>query len=241
MILMQGVSCSYEGVPALRDVDLRVVRGDSVALLGPNGSGKSTLLKVLNGLVIPASGSYELDGDAVSAASLKDRRFALRFHQKLGFLFQNVETQLFCPSVEEEVSFGPRQMGLDETEVKRRTDDCLHLLGITHLAHRAPWHLSGGEKRLAALASILSLNPEVLTLDEPMNGLDPRTKRFLRDLLLSLGAAGKTIIGATHDFEYVRGLFSTAVVFSADHRIIRQGPFDEIVADTEFLQAHNLA
>jgi len=125
--------------------------------------------------------------------------------------------------------------------VADRTNDCLKLLDIAHLADRPPWHLSEGEKRKVAFASILALNPDVLTLDEPMNGLDPRTKRFLRELVISLHKAGKTIICATHDFRYVHDIFSTVVVISSDHRIVRIGPFDEIVADQAFLEEHNLA
>jgi len=240
MIRLQGVSCMYEGVPALREVDLEISRGDAVALIGPNGSGKSTLLKLLNGLLFPVDGCYHFDGQRITAAALKDDLFARRFHQRIGFLFQNPDTQLFCPSVQEEVAFGPRQMDLDDDEVGRRTGECLDLLGIAHLCQRAPWHLSGGEKRLAALSSVLALNPEVLTLDEPMNGLDPRTKRFLRQFLLEMRSAGKTIICATHDFIYIRDVFPTAVVISADHRVARTGSFSQIVEDTAFLEEHNL-
>ena len=240
MIELTNVSYSYEGRAALREVALTVSRGDSVALLGPNGSGKSTLLKLLSGIVLPDSGSYRFDGESVTRATLKDQASARRFHQRIGYLFQNAEAQLFCPSVLEEVTFGPRQMGFDEPEVARRARDCLGLLGISSLADRPPWGLSDGEKKKVALASVLSLNPEVLALDEPMNGLDPRTKRFLRELVISLRQAGKTILCATHDFPYVRDVFSTAVVFSAEHRLVRIGPFEEVVSDTVFLEGNNL-
>ena len=240
MIRLHGVSYSYEGCPALRDVDLDVARGSAVAFIGPNGSGKSTLLHLLNGIVLPDTGSYVFDGEEVTRARLRDQVFAKRFHQRIGFLFQNPDNQLFCPSVEEEIAFGPRQMGFPENEVAARVADCSELLGIAHLAGRAPWHLSEGEKRKVAFASVLSLNPEVLALDEPMNGLDPRTKRFLRELLLSMSSAGKTILCATHDFRYVEGVFERAVVFSEDHRIIREGTYDEVASDRDFLNANNL-
>lgn len=241
MIRLRGVSYSYDGSPALQDVDLDVARGDAVALIGPNGSGKSTLLKLLNGIVLPDSGSYLFDGDEVTRRRLKDQAFAKRFHQRMGLLFQNPDSQLFCPSVREEIAFGPRQMGIPEEGVAARVSDSSELLGIRHLLDRAPWHLSEGEKRKVAFASVLSLNPEILALDEPMNGLDPRTKRFLRGLLLSLRSAGKTILCASHDFRYADGVFERAVVFSEDHRIIREGAYDEVASDNDFLAANNLA
>lgn len=242
MIELTGVSCSYaEGeVEVLRDLDLRVGRGDSVALIGPNGCGKSTLLKLLNGLTPARTGRYVFDGEAITPERLRQAPFAKRFHQRIGFLFQNSDAQLFCPLVHEEIAFGPRQMGLAEPEVARRVADCLDLLGIAALRDRVPYHLSGGEKRKVALASVLALDPEVLVLDEPMTGLDPRTKQSLRELLVALNAAGKTVLGSTHDFKYVEGLFRTAVVLGADHRVARVGPYQEIIEDERFLRAQNI-
>lgn len=241
MIALEAVSFSYGGADVLSGIELSIPRGAAVAFLGPNGCGKSTLMKLLNGIVSPREGRYLFDGLEVSPASLKAPAFAKSFHQRLGFLFQNSDTQLFCPLVQDEVAFGPRQMGLGEDEVESRVADCLALLGVAHLASRVPYHLSEGEKRRVALASVLALNPEVLVLDEPMNGLDPRMKRFLRGILAQLKAAGKTIICSTHDFAYVDGLFDTAVVISEEHRIARLGGFAEIVADEAFLLAHNVA
>ncbi len=240
MIQLSGISCSYDGSEALRDIDLRIDHGDSVALIGPNGSGKSTLLKLINGIVLPDSGSYVFDGDEVTAAYLKDQARAKRFHKRIGFLFQDPNTQLFCASVREEIAFGPRQMGLAEEEVEVRVKDCMGLLGIESLAQRAPWHLSEGEKRKVAFATILALNPDVLALDEPMNGLDPRTQRFLRHLVMSLNAAGKTLLCATHDFHSIEGVFRRAIVVSEDHRVARSGPSEEVLSDQELLRAHNL-
>ncbi|HUI71634.1 MAG TPA: ABC transporter ATP-binding protein [Spirochaetia bacterium] len=240
MITLSNVSYAYEGNAALCGIDIDIPRGSSVAFIGPNGSGKSTLLKLLNGIVLPDAGRYSFDGELVTRDALRNQAFVRRFHKRIGFLFQNSEAQLFCPSVKEEVAFGPRQMGLDEREVADRTNDCLELLDIARLAQRSPWHLSEGEKRKVAFASVLALNPEVLALDEPLNGLDPRTKCFLRELVVSLRDAGKTILCATHDFHYVEGVFSDAVVFSADHRIVRTGGLEEIVADRGFLEANNL-
>ena len=146
MIHLRNVSYAYEGCEALCAIDLDISRGESVAFIGPNGSGKSTLLKLLNAIVLPDNGSYVFDGESVTRTSLKDQSFARSFHQRIGFLFQNPEAQLFCPSVEEEISFGPRQMGCAEEVVAGRIEDCLKLLDIAHLAKRPPWHLSGGGK-----------------------------------------------------------------------------------------------
>jgi cobalt/nickel transport system ATP-binding protein len=240
MIELTGISCTYGEEDVLSDVDLCIGRGEAVAVIGPNGCGKSTLLKLLNGLVPARAGRYLFDGEAVTRESLRQPRFAKRFHQRIGFLFQNPDAQLFCPVVHEEIAFGPRQMGLDEAEVARRVEDCLGLLGIEKLRSRVPYHLSGGEKRKVALASVLSLNPEVLVLDEPMNGLDPRMKHFLREVLGALNAAGKTVLGSTHDFEYVEGVFRRAVVLGEDHRVVRTGPYQEIIEDKAFLLAQNI-
>lgn len=240
MIELRDISFSYDGVPALSHVDLRVRQGEAIAFIGPIGSGKSTLLKLVNGIVLPDSGRYFLAGEEITRQRLKEGSFARRMHQRIGFLFQNVDAQLFCPVVYDEVAFGPRQLGLDEAGVDERVRDCLQLLGIDHLARRAPHHLSEGEKRSVALASVLALNPEVLALDEPMNGLDPRTKRLMREVILSLNAAGKTILCSTHDFAYVEDLFARAVVISQDHSIARDGEYRSILADRVFLADLNI-
>jgi ABC-type cobalt transport system, ATPase component len=240
MIRLQGIGFSYPDSPAIADVDLDIGRGEALALIGPNGCGKSTLLKLLNGLVFPDVGTYTFDGERISRERLKEQSFAKRFHQRIGFLFQNSEAQLFCGSVYDEIAFGPRQMGMDESAVAGRVEDMLALLDIGGLRDRIPYHLSGGEKRKVALASVLALNPEVLALDEPMNGLDPKTKRFLRDFLASMRSAGKTIVCATHDFEYVDGLFDRAAAFSAEHVLSRVGPYRELLEDREFLEEQNI-
>lgn len=240
MIRLSNVHFAYDEAPALIEIDLHIAQGDRVVFLGPNGSGKSTLLKVLNGLLVPKSGRVFFDGEEITPQRRRNQIWTKWMHQRLGFLFQNSNAQLFCPTVSDEVAFGPSQMGLSNEEIERRVVDCLELLGISHLRNRVPHHLSEGEKKKVALASVLAMNPEALLLDEPMNGMDPKTKHFLKDFLSRLGQAGKTIIGVTHDFEYVEGVFHTAVVLSAEHRIIRTGQFDEIIADRPFLVEHNI-
>ena len=199
MIELKNVSFSYpDGVRALQDLDLTLERGASVALLGPNGCGKTTLLRLLNGLIFPSSGEYRFNGDLIDRSALKDATFSKQFHRRVGYVFQNVDAQLFCGSVEDEIAFGPRQMGLDEAEISRRVDDCLELLQISPLRRRAPYALSGGEKRRVAFACVLALNPDALTMDEPLAGLDVGTQRRLLDFLVGLRRAKKTLIFATH-------------------------------------------
>ncbi len=216
---LDNVCFAYEGHIALRYITLDVARGETVVLQGSNGCGKSTLLKLLNGLVYAEEGTYRFDGDVIDEKSLKDNVFSKRFHQRVGFIFQNSDVQLFCGNVEEEISFGPRQMGLSEEEVKRRTDDVIALLGIEDLRERAPYHLSGGEKRKVAIACILSMNPEALVLDEPLAGLDRKTQEWLVEFLLDLKKAGKTLIVSTHNDELAHTLADRLVVIGDDHSI----------------------
>ena len=199
--LMELEDCcfAYESMPVLRHVDLTIHAGDSVVLMGDNGSGKSTLLKLLCGLVHPQQGRYRFDGQEVSERTMRDARFAKGLHQRVGFIFQDSDAQLFCASVEDEVAFGPRQMGLAEAEVERRVSDVLSLLGITELRHRAPYALSGGEKRRVAIACVLSMNPDAYCFDEPLAGLDASSRGWLLGFLRQLKSAGKTLVIATHD------------------------------------------
>ncbi|MBP1737387.1 MAG: putative transporter, ATPase component, partial [Oscillospiraceae bacterium] len=171
---------------------------------------------------------------------LQKPAFAKQFHQKIGFVFQNSDTQLFCATVYDEIAFGPRQMGMDEPQVKERVEDCLALLGLGGFEERQPYHLSGGEKRKIAIACVLALNPEVLVLDEPMNGLDPRTVRFLSELLVRLNDAGKTLITSTHRLELVREISSRAVLFQENHSIAADRHTSEILGDIELLKQTNL-
>jgi len=241
MIKMKNIYYSYDSsASALKNISLQINPGESVAFIGPNGSGKSTLMKLINGLVSPSSGSYSFEGVEITSKHLQNDQILKNFHKKIGFVFQNSEVQLFCSNVYEEIAFGIRQMGLPEEEVQKRVEDILKLLKVEHLKHRQPYHLSGGEKRKIAIASVLVMNPDVLVFDEPMNGLDPESKRFLRELMILLNEAGKTILCSTHDFEYVKGVFKRVVVFSKDHTIIRDGSYTEIMEDNDFLFNNNI-
>ncbi len=238
---LRDVSYQYKaGSPALTDVTLSVEEGERVALLGANGSGKSTLLMAMAGLVSPTSGEITAFGEALSAEYLADERRAQAFRRRVGIVFQNSDAQLFSPSVREEVAFGPLHLELPKEEVVRRVTDTLGLLGLDDLAERAPYNLSGGEKKKVALASVLSMNPDVLILDEPTSGLDPRTQHWLVELLGQLHMAGKTLVVATHRLETLRELAERAVVLSEDHRVVAVGPVDSILANRELLLDVNL-
>lgn len=241
MIDIKNVSYSYDDeVGALKNINLHINEGEAIALIGVNGSGKSTLMKLINGLIIAHSGSYYFDGEEINNKKMQNEDFSKSFHKKIGFVFQNSDVQLFCSNVYDEIAFGPRQMGMDEEEVKKRVEDTLKLLKIEDLRNRQPYHLSGGEKKKVSIATVVVLNPDVYIFDEPMNGLDPKTKRFLREFMIDINNAGKTILCSTHDFEYVNGVFKRAVVFSNEHTIIRDDNFDVVMGDKEFLYDNNI-
>ncbi len=219
MIECNNLCYAYDNYIALRQVTFTVSAGETVVLQGPNGCGKSTLLKLLNGLLFPAEGTFRFQGKDITEKALKDKRFAKEFHQKVGFIFQDSSLQLFTGSVEEEIAFGPRQMGLPEEAVTQRVNDVLQLTGLTALRDRAPYHLSGGEKKKTAIACILSMNPEVLVLDEPLAGLDTKTQQWLVSFLKELQSAGKTLIISTHNNALAEELGHRFIRMNDDHTI----------------------
>jgi len=198
------------------------------------------LLKLINGIISPDQGTYQFNNEEITHKKLQDVKFAKLLHQKIGFVFQNSDTQLFCTDVYDEVAFGPRQMGMNESDVDKRVNDCLDLLDIQGFKHRTPYHLSGGEKRKVAIASVLSLNPEVLVLDEPMNGLDPRTQRWLVGFLVNLNKAGKTLITSTHNLELVQEISGRAILFDGTHTIIADMPTEKLLEEIDLLKEVNL-
>ncbi|MBV7275238.1 ABC transporter ATP-binding protein [Clostridiaceae bacterium UIB06] len=240
MIQIKDVGFKYKDVEVLKNVNVNIEEGEAVALIGPNGSGKSTFLKLLNGIIFSTQGKYFFNNEEINKVKLENSSFCKLFHKKVGFVFQNSDAQLFCSNVYEEIAFGPRQMGMDEQEVDKRVCDCLRLLDIEDLKDREPYNLSGGEKKRVAIAAVLALNPEVLILDEPMNAIDPKGKKFLRELMIKLNASGKTIICSTHDFEYVEGIFKRVLVFSENHIIIRDDNYDVVINDNSFLVENNI-
>jgi cobalt/nickel transport system ATP-binding protein len=238
---LKDVGFNYpSGEKVLEGINLTLSRGEKVALLGANGSGKSTLLKLLNGLLFTREGTLKTFGQTLSEESLANEEFAFAFRRRVGFVFQNSDAQLFNSNVWEEIAFGPIQLGLPEAEVHRLVDEVIAMLGLERFLQRPPFKLSGGEKRLVALASVLSLNPDVLLLDEPTSGLDPRTQRKLIRLIQQLNEAGKTIIVTTHNLEIVEEIADRAVVFSEDHHLVADGPCEEVLCNIDLLVQVNL-
>jgi cobalt/nickel transport system ATP-binding protein len=235
------VSYSYlDRFPALDEVSLTVRAGERVALLGANGCGKSTLLKLLDGLIFPTSGEFTAFGHTVTEDTLEDEQFSQAFRSRVGFVFQNSDAQVFSPTVREEVAFGPLQLGHTPEQAEARVTETLTMLGIADLADRAPFQLSGGQKKRVAIAGVLATNPEVLLFDEPTAALDPRSQYWLTDLIEQLGAAGKTIVHATHDLDVLPRIADRCVVFSEEHRIVAEGTPAEILADRDLLLSVNL-
>jgi cobalt/nickel transport system ATP-binding protein len=241
LLVVSDLRYSYLGrFLALDGVSVSVTRGDKVALLGANGCGKSTLLKVFDGLVFPDSGTYRAFGEQITEDKLEDQQMNECFRSRVGFIFQNSDAQVFSPTVREEIAFGPLNMAMDRDQVEVRVADTLAMLGIEDLADRAPYQLSGGQKKRVAIASVLAMNPEVLLFDEPTAALDPRTQQWLMELIVELNRAGKTIVLATHDLETLDILADRCVVFSEDHRIAAEGPADRILGDRDLLLGVNL-
>ncbi len=238
---LRDVHFSYLGkYTALCGIDITIEKGRRIAIIGANGSGKSTLLQILDGLIFPDRGTIAAFGSEMRAAEFNDQGFSANFRKRVGFVFQNPDIQLFCPSVKEDILFGPLQLKEDKREIEKRLERLVDILGIKELLGRAPHQLSIGEKRKVAIASTLIIDPEVLLLDEPTAGLDPLTTRHIIDLLIRENEAGKTIVTSTHDLHIVEEIADKVFVFSRDKKIVRSGSPEEILKDTAFLEEHNL-
>jgi cobalt/nickel transport system ATP-binding protein len=241
---VRNVSYTYMGkIDALKDISFKVNQGERISIMGANGSGKSTLLALLDGLIFPSMGEFHAFDNEVSEEifdTIKDNKFRSYFRKKVGFVFQNSDIQLFSPTVFEEVAFGPLQLDMSQEEVKTRVMEVLEIIGITKLKDRSPHTLSGGEKKKVSIATVLATNPDVLLLDEPTAGLDPRTQLWLIEFLQELGRAGKTIITATHDLDTVSHVSKRAIVMSEDHKIVVDGDVEMVMNNLELLLSTNL-
>ena len=230
-LAVRGLAYAYpDGHQALRRVDLTVEPGERVALLGPNGAGKTTLILHLNGILLPTAGDVSVGGLAVVKENFKEVR------RRVGIVFQDPDDQLFMPSVRDDVAFGPANLGLRGDELDRRVDDALTAVGMTEAADRPPHHLSFGQRRRVAVATVLAMDPQILVLDEPTSNLDPAARRDLADILTALPV---TAIIATHDLPYALELCPRTVILN-DGVIVADGPTREILADEPLMAANRL-
>lgn len=201
MIKLENICFAYDSEPVLSHFNMEVKKGEFVVIKGDNGCGKSTLLNIINALEFAEIGSYTFNGEEINAKSMKNEKFSKRFHQRIGYVFQNTDVQLFCSRVTDEIAFGPNQMALQREEVEKRVEDMISLVGIEKLRDRAPYQLSMGEKKKVALASVLATNPDVLILDEPMNFLDVKSREWIKDFLTSMKGI-KTILIVSHSTDF---------------------------------------
>jgi cobalt transport protein ATP-binding subunit len=231
-----GLAYAYpDGHQALFGVDLRVEPGERVALLGPNGAGKTTLVLHLNGILRAGAGRVTVAGLDVAPANLQEIR------RRVGIVFQDPDDQLFMPTVGEDVAFGPANFGVTGEALRERVDEALAAVGMSEVRDRSPLHLSGGQRRRVALATVLACRPEILVLDEPSSNLDPVARRELAEVLLGLRDRGRgtSMLMVTHDLPYALQLCPRSVVID-DGVVVADGPTRALLADTELLARHRL-
>jgi cobalt/nickel transport system ATP-binding protein len=228
---VRGLAYAYpDGHQALYGVNLRLDAGERVALLGPNGAGKTTLVLHLNGILEPGAGSVAISGLPVTRDNLAEVR------RRVGIVFQDPDDQLFMPTVRDDVAFGPRNLGLRGAHLDRRVMDALEKVRMAEFVDRPPHHLSFGQRRRVAVATVLAMEPEVLVLDEPSSNLDPASRRELAGILTSLDV---TVLMVTHDLPYAFELCPRSVVLS-DGVVVADGPTYDVLTDDALMVAHRL-
>ncbi|MDI9836118.1 ABC transporter ATP-binding protein [Streptomyces sp. KAU_LT] len=228
---VSGLAFAYpDGHQALFGVDFSIARGERVALLGPNGAGKTTLVLHLNGILSGGTGSVRVAGLPVG------REHMAQIRRRVGIVFQDPDDQLFMPTVREDVAFGPAAAGLKGPELEARVDRALELVGMAEFKDRPPHHLSFGQRRRVAVATVLAMEPEILVLDEPSSNLDPASRRELADILRSLDV---TVLMVTHDLPYALELCPRSLILS-EGVIAADGPTRELLADDALMSAHRL-
>lgn len=236
MLEVKNIKYSYnKDYQALKGVSLKVEDGEMVALLGKNGAGKSTLFLHLNGIYEPDEGQVFIDGEELKY----DKKTLLKFRQKVGIVFQNPDDQIFAPTVEEDVAFGPLNLGLPMEEVQKRVTESLARVGMSGYEKKAPHHLSGGQKKRVAIAGILAMKPQIMVLDEPTAGLDPQGVVNLSKLLNELNDEGITIVISTHEVDLVPD-YADRVFVLVDGLLIAEGTPKEIFSQPDILEKANL-
>ncbi|MQA83530.1 MAG: ATP-binding cassette domain-containing protein [Streptosporangiales bacterium] len=219
-----------DGHAALDGFSLRVEDGERVAVLGPNGAGKSTFCLHLNGILTPQQGSVRVCGEPVDRKTLQEVR------RRVGVVFQDPDDMLFMPTVAQDVGFGPANLGLSKEEIRVRVEGALAMVGMSGAGERPPHYLSFGQRKRVATATVLSMEPDVLVLDEPSSNLDPRGRREFGEIL---GSLRQTLVMVTHDLPYALQLCDRAVIIDAG-RVVTDGPIRDVLVDDELLQAHDL-
>lgn len=236
IIQTENMSFTYpDGTPALHDINIEIKEGERVAVIGSNGAGKSTLFAHFNGINRPTSGLIKIDGKP----AVYEKKELLQIRQKVGIVFQNPDDQLFAPTVIEDVAFGPMNLGLSDDEVDERVEEALEMVGIIGLEKKAPHHLSGGQKKRVAIAGILAMKPEIMVMDEPTTGLDPKGVEQVMEILYMLNRGDMSIIVASHDVEMVTQ-FADKIFVLHDGEIVGQGTPEEIFNDHETLKKAHL-
>lgn len=224
-----------DGTQALKDVNIAIKKGERVAFVGSNGAGKSTLFLHFNGILRPSSGKVMIKDNPVTT----QKEELMKIREKVGLVFQNPDDQLFSPTVQEDVAFGPMNMGLSMEEVEERVDDALKRVGMQDFKKKAPHHLSGGEKKRVAIAGILAMKPEIMVLDEPTTGLDPYGVTQILKILYELNQEGMTILLTSHDVDMIP-LFAHKIYVMHHGAIVGEGTPEEIFANLELIQESHL-
>ncbi|MCK9152183.1 ATP-binding cassette domain-containing protein [Methanobacterium alcaliphilum] len=235
--IIEAHNMSYiypDGTSALKNINFKIKEGERAAIIGSNGAGKSTLFSHFNGLLKPTKGQIKIDGSPMSYK----KEDLIKIRQKVGIVFQNPDDQLFAPTVGEDVAFGPLNLGISREEVDKRVEESLAKVEMTGLERKAPHHLSGGQKKRVAIAGILAMTPEIIVMDEPTTGLDPKGVGQVLDILFKLNNENMSIIIASHDVEII-SQFSNKIFVLHEGQIIKHGPPEEIFNDcTTLKRAH---
>lgn len=232
----KNLSFTYpDGTEALKEVNMAIEKGEKVAVMGPNGAGKSTLFLHFNGLTEPTNGQVIINGKPIEYT----KKHLLEVRQKVGIVFQNPSQQLFAPSVKEDVAFGPMNLGLSYDEVEKRVEDALKYVGMEKFQDKPPHNLSGGQQKRVAIAGIVAMMPEIMILDEPTAGLDPKGVKQVLTILENLNKQGMSILISSHDVEMINE-FADSIFVLVDGRIIKKGTPEEIFSNLNLLKEASL-
>ncbi|MEJ2248689.1 MAG: ABC transporter ATP-binding protein [Candidatus Lokiarchaeota archaeon] len=245
VIELKNVSFSYpkgpvksqEVLPALSNINMKIYKGERVAILGPNGGGKTTLLRILDALTEVSKGSISALGFNLTE-DMNNKKKMFKFRKKVGFVFQNPDEELFSPTVYDDIIFGPLHLGLSKEEIEKRANSVMDLFSIQNIKDKHPYNLSGGEKKKASIAAVLSIDPDIILFDEPTSGLDPKSRADLISIINELHKRGKTIITATHDVNATLEIADR--VYVLNKHVIAEGPIREIFSDVKLLKDTNL-